>query len=539
MTRQAQLVRLALAAVGITFAILMVNPSIGPASQPAAQKKDPLIPGGPDDIVSDPSGCIVCHGHKNDEEAAKSRFGATFHSHEFVLLTESTTWETKDLHSRTFKVLKEPLAQRMSKGLKYDVTSSAKCLSCHGIDRYAGTPMPQGQIDVAARFEMGAKGQETPGITCNACHGLRPKWQFDHTTPKGGKMTWRTLKPEQKAEAGMRDLRDPVVKAALCVTCHVGNAAEGKVVTHEMYAAGHPPLPPFELASYMEGEPKHWGYPTDPKLKFFADLPEKDRWPLYHFHTAKEESYLARHYAAGSIATLRAEAELLLADAEKAATGDYLIDYARFDCYACHHDIPDVARQKRGYEGAPGRPPLRAAAAVPARLVAAHAEKIDTGGLAAKAMGFEERWVALRKAATSRPFGDPALVKDSAKSMIDWCNGFLRVQCECASPIYTETEAKRLRAMMAVAATGPTAADPEVAFSLTWGYRALADDAGIKLTAEANKKLAEVVPLSVRMPPFSSGEQMKQPTPADWYGRMKSLNSFDAGLFREAFGGLK
>jgi hypothetical protein len=428
---------------------------------------------------------------------------------------------------------------QMAKVLKYDVTRSAKCLSCHGVDKYAGTPLPAGEFDVAARFELGPKGGDPPGVTCNACHGLRPKWQFDHTIPKGGKMVWRDLTPEKKAEAGMRDLRNPVVKAALCVSCHVGNAAEGKVVTHEMYAAGHPPLPPFELASYLEAEPKHWGYPTDPKLKFFADVPEKDRWPLFHFHAAKDESYLSRHYAVGAVATLRAEVELLLSDAEKAAAGDYLIDYARFDCYACHHDIPDVARQKRGYDGPPGRPPLRAAIAVPAALTAHHAEAIDAGGLKDRAAGFAEKWAALRKAATAKPFGDPAAVKESATAMIDWCNGFLATQSETATPLYTTTHATRLREMILETATGPAAADPEVAFALTWGYRALAYDAGIELPAAANKKLAGVVPLSVRMPPYSTGKEVKRPTPADWYGRMKTLNGFDATLFRDACGGLR
>ena len=56
----------------------------------------------------------------------------------------------------------------------------------------------------------------------------------------------------------------------------------------------------------MEAEPKHWGYPTDPKLKFFTEVPEKDRWPLFHFHAAEKESYLSRHYAVGAVAYLGA-----------------------------------------------------------------------------------------------------------------------------------------------------------------------------------------------------------------------------------------
>jgi hypothetical protein len=32
-----------------------------------------------------------------------------------------------------------------------------------------------------------------------------------------------------------------------CTSCHVGREADGRFVTHEMYAAGHPPLPPLEI----------------------------------------------------------------------------------------------------------------------------------------------------------------------------------------------------------------------------------------------------------------------------------------------------
>src|SRR5690606_4454004 len=39
---------------------------------------------------------------------------------------------------------------------------------------------------------------------------------------------------------------------------HVGSPAEGKVVTHAMMAAGHPPLPSFEVASFSKKLPQHW-----------------------------------------------------------------------------------------------------------------------------------------------------------------------------------------------------------------------------------------------------------------------------------------
>ena len=38
--------------------------------------------------------------------------------------------------------------------------------------------------------------------------------------------------------------------AEVCLSCHVGNAQQGKVVTHEMFAAGHPPISGFEIETF-------------------------------------------------------------------------------------------------------------------------------------------------------------------------------------------------------------------------------------------------------------------------------------------------
>ena len=42
-------------------------------------------------------------------------------------------------------------------------------------------------------------------------------------------------------------VRDPVRRTELCLSCHLGSTSENKMVTHAMYAAGHPPLPGFEM----------------------------------------------------------------------------------------------------------------------------------------------------------------------------------------------------------------------------------------------------------------------------------------------------
>ena len=56
----------------------------------------------------------------------------------------------------------------------------------------------------------------------------------------------------------MVDVRVPEIQANQCLSCHIGDASQGKVVTHEMYAAGHPPLPSIEVATFANSIPRHW-----------------------------------------------------------------------------------------------------------------------------------------------------------------------------------------------------------------------------------------------------------------------------------------
>jgi len=172
--------------------------------------------------------------------------------------------------------------------------------------------------------------------------------------------------------------------------------------------------------------------------------------------------------------------------------------------------------------------------------VAKHAEGIEAGGLKAKAAGFEEKWSALRKAATARPFGHPAQVKEAAKGVVDWCDAFLGVQCETPAPLYPPEQAKRLRDMVAEGATSIAAlADAEAAMCLAWGYTTLAKEAKVMLPEGKLKALAGVIPINVRVAPYSVKGMDASPVPAQFPPRMKAINAFDSALFRDAFTGLK
>ncbi|HYH67632.1 MAG TPA: multiheme c-type cytochrome, partial [Urbifossiella sp.] len=240
------------------FAGTFVSPA---AAQDPAAVGDLLLPQKADDYATGYAKCAQCHPTDPSVDVAKTLYAKNYGSHKFVRLNEGVTWIREDPHSKAHEVLQTPLGRKMSDLLKYDVGASPKCLTCHGIDIAPGLKPEEKK---AEHFET------ANGITCNACHGLRPAWQSSHTDEKKGTMPWRLFTPEVKRKDGLRNLRDPHVRAELCASCHVGSAAAGKLVTHDMYAAGHPPLPPFELATFMESQPRHWGYPTEKELTFFT-----------------------------------------------------------------------------------------------------------------------------------------------------------------------------------------------------------------------------------------------------------------------------
>ncbi len=495
-------------------------------SDPLPKSSDPLFPTNVDDVATGYAACGACHAQSRPINTKTNVFAKKFKSHEFVLLSEGGTWLTEDPHSAAHRVLTQDLGQQMSRILKYDVTKAPQCLTCHAIDKYPGLPITK-DTDVTRRFNIAqdAKGKVTSeGVTCNACHGLRKAWQGEHYADEGGTIPWRTMTPEYKTVHGMRNLRDPVVKAELCASCHVGSPELNRVVTHDMYAAGHPPLPPFELGTFMDCEPQHWGYPINPELKFFTDegfkaftkkdtVPENWRWNLYRFHPEKEEVYIARQMTAGAVASLRAEMRLIAADAATVAKGEGggTVDFARFDCYACHHDLKiPSARQARGYAGAPGRPPLKAWVAAFPTVVVEHAVSLQP--LAGQTKDFTAKWDAVQKAALAQPFGKPKELAQSAAEMAGWCEAFLKKDQTVTSPLYTSKEADKLLTMMGEAATSKRwVGDPEAAMHLTWAYLTLrrhranptASPEELRKIAMADGQLEvlrKVVPTRVRMP---------------------------------------
>src|SRR4051812_20912153 len=115
------------------------------------------------------------------------------------------------------------------------------CLNCHG-----------------ASFRLENPKQDftrKEGVGCVGCHGPAEHWINLHAldTP-----TWRSLTPDDKEALGLFNVRDPMKRAGLCLSCHLGSPGEGRVVPPSMSAPGPPPLSSFEVASQSQDLPPHW-----------------------------------------------------------------------------------------------------------------------------------------------------------------------------------------------------------------------------------------------------------------------------------------
>jgi hypothetical protein len=317
------------------------------------------------------STCNKCHADSADGKPGKF---AT----DFVLMNEFTTWRSKDKHALAYIVLEGPRGQQIGKILNIDVTKDAQCLNCHS---------------TTSRQDRKGKGfSNIDGVSCDGCHGPAQHWIIDHALDPDN---WRIKTPEEKEELGMYDVRNPLKRTQLCASCHIGNAAEGKVVTHAMFAAGHPPLPSFEVASFSRNMPQHWSNFRD--VEFFKKADAKVRKQNYGDDAEFQNTKLM---VVGGMDSLRSMMELVTQRAtldgnvavkstawpppwlkpfaknepherwpeleKKAPKSEELLTLwpeimmAQADCYACHHELKSKSwRQVRGYPGKPGRPQLQ------------------------------------------------------------------------------------------------------------------------------------------------------------------------------------
>jgi hypothetical protein len=308
---------------------------------------------------------------------------------------EYLRWSENDRHADATRVLSGPRGRQMAAALGYDVTAADSCLACHGA--VIKDPATRDRNYVA----------ENEGVGCVVCHGAYRDWYEPHGSYLQAEKWRRLSAAEKERRYGMTDLWSPARRAALCASCHVGNREGGKFVTHEMYAAGHPPLPGFEVATFCRAMPPHW--------QLWREKPARVRELLGARGSDYEETRLS---LVGAAIVLRERMRLLAAEAAACQNADNddrrSLDYANFDCAACHHDLKAPSwRQRRGFAGAPGRLPP---AAWPFALVETVARWTSGDELP---HGLRQR---LETALGARPFGHPAEVRPAADDVARWAD---------------------------------------------------------------------------------------------------------------------
>jgi hypothetical protein len=456
--------------------------------------------------------CKPCH------EDSK-RWEAGFKAGQLLCrMDEWTTWTGKDKHRIAYQVLQGDRAKAMGKRLGIEVTASTSCTNCHS------TNVPGAEQD--PRYV-----REENGVTCVACHGAFTDWIEKHTIPNNP--TWRGNTRRQKEERfGMTDLWDPVTRATKCASCHIGNSDENKVVTHAMYAAGHPPLPGLEAATFSEAQPRHWQY-----LREKPDAIQKE----LGFNRAKREQ--TDLVVASGIVALREAMRLYAAEAR----ADTLVkesatpwpDFARFDCYACHHDLKVPSwRQERGYGGrTPGRPPVPL---WPEVLVQLGITVADPTGSKGRLSEYQHARDAFYAATSARPFGNREPSAAAAQALANWADAVsqdLRGVIEDPTRVAVDgpMALRLLHQLCQMALTAPL--DYDSARQIAWSFRIIYQETrAIDPQALSDPELGKQIDalfdqLHLALPSAGKQERIVDSLPA----RLSAVFDFDPDAFQARF----
>ena len=323
------------------------------------------------------------------------------------------------------------LFQQMTTDAKYLVSKSVtenptkltktvtQCMSCH-----AGWDNRKSEFD----FEVVEYGT---GVSCEGCHGGASEWLADHS-----KADWRKEAPKIKHDKfGLYNTRQPLARSKQCYACHIGDVEQGKFVTHEMYAAGHPPLPSIEIESFADQIPRHWYYLTEKpdfkfasefKSKFGADLGLSDAAGNTKAWEASEFPRTKNLLVGGVISA--AQSARLLANSAKSHialqqsndsnldSDDQWPEFAAFDCASCHHDLKTESRDLE-FAGIPGRPPALYWPKTLSHLGVAYLNVQEKGEYFDEYLAQQKK---LQAALDRQPFGKPDELSSAGLEYSSW-----------------------------------------------------------------------------------------------------------------------
>ncbi len=441
-------------------------------------------------------------------------------------MNEWQYYDRHDKHQLAFKSLLNERGQSIAERLgRKQATEITACLKCHALPEPGPRPSNPDQL--------------AEGVTCVACHGPFIEWVETHprsilfairgaaNPPKAGQADWTKLDRKQKEQGfGMTDLWDPVRRAETCASCHIGNYAQGKVITHAMYAAGHPPLPSFEAATFSDAQPRHWQY-----MREKSDLRQKRVIPPPDPRNREQAQLLVL----SSLVSLR-ESMKLFADQATAdrpePIGAQWPDFARFDCYACHHELEAKAgassRQVRSRDGAPGRP---TAPGWPEILIQLGIEAAGQQQAPLQDGLRKERLAALHRSIKARPFGDLQCAVPAALCVAEWADSLVN---SLKNTIFDAAMARRLLIRLCEMASDP-GLDHDSARQIAWAFQIIYHELVLEprqRDAVIEHALADIgSDLALTLP--SATEQV--PIEKTLQERLTVLAEFDLGYFQAHF----
>jgi len=426
--------------------------------------------------------------------------------------TPTTAAWRHDAHSRAHLALSSdnPRTSGMEQVLGIKAAGTAACVACHT------HPAAEPAVEEETAFVHG-------GISCETCHGAGSGYFEPHMEKR-----WRFLSSAEKEALGMHDLRNPVRKAENCLSCHLGDVASGKVVTHAMYAAGHPPLPAFEIESFGKAMGPHWKRVWEKSPQIRQQAAEAG----YHTETASE----SQRSLIGGLLALRQSTKLV--DEYALAAADVSTDrpwpeLALYDCQACHHELRvPSARQEAGYGGlVPGRPSLvrwpRGLAGV----------AFTEAGMPTDVDALVAPWVA---ALNVRPFGDRSALPDASSARghltrIDQTIAVLAAVPRDAVGTGAKTTVWNRGRIASLSAAGARCGDLETARLLGWVMiAALREDVSWPedRRAEAIAALESSLSLGFPSPAYPQPPSAQKPF---WQTSLSASRDADMAAIRAAF----
>ena len=351
--------------------------------------------------------CYNCHTNGFPKDGFGDRFGIMAND-SWILANEVKTWGETDKHAQAYTSLLSATGTKIGKalGVEGGIHRDKRCLACHTGFPIGDLETVDGQIHGLVDENMYKEDMRlTTGVSCESCHGQAggtQGWLSAHTS----KESWRFLAAENKCEKGFYDVRSVISRTRLCLSCHLGNAAQGRVLTHEMYAAGHPPLPAFEIETFESQMPRHWRHLSE-KAELHTEFLEKTGGKA-----SSDELHRTKSLLVAALIS-RSESLRLTADLAEGAVSEQIPkpqwpDFAQFDCYACHHDLKTESwRQIAQHSGSPGRPVLLPWPETLAQLAAVRiADSDDT----------DRDFAAVRSATLMSPFGDREMLIKAARA---------------------------------------------------------------------------------------------------------------------------